>query len=508
MPGAGAAAGAAATGAAAMYLAKENRKRMEAQPEVAVKKAAAWEECVEKKRGGCQRIRKQTKCGRPFDPSRTASEAFRAGACSLQSQDDRQQPVPEAAAGRARQGTQKRAPFLSSHFESVPSPHPSPSPFPLLPPPVRRDDIDADSRKLRARKLAALAQKDLTAENLRSLFRLLDDDGSHEVSPAEIQRGLLLLGFENAADPVALSRLLVDIDDDKTGTITESEFMSFFATQTRQTLKEKLDSYVIDRAFITATFYGTSGGRPTIRTETVAPSRLADWLNSLPPNRGRLWLDVVGYDEDAHAILAQALGMEVDDICAALLFQHPKLAIVDGPLGPRANLILHTMSISTSPLADKRRSIIECCPSPIARCLAAIFGVELAEEGNLLDVKKLIPKEQITESPPAISLEQAAVIVVDDRTIVTLRAPAFDGEEDNTKYKSAAVVPVDDALANDNSVIRAAYDDVRSQMAANAASVTHLFGSSVKGLAVVLVVRSRGEEEEGEEGSRKRRPPS
>lgn len=38
-----------------------------------------------------------------------------------------------------------------------------------------------------------------------------------QVSPAEIQRGLLLLGFESASDPVALSRLLVDIDEDKTG---------------------------------------------------------------------------------------------------------------------------------------------------------------------------------------------------------------------------------------------------------------------------------------------------
>jgi hypothetical protein len=97
---------------------------------------------------------------------------------------------------------------------SSPPPHVA---RPLPAPPTRSEEPDADSRKLRARKLAALAQRDLTTDNLRALFRLLDDDGSHEVSPAEIQRGLLLLGFENAADPVALSRLLVDIDDDKTG---------------------------------------------------------------------------------------------------------------------------------------------------------------------------------------------------------------------------------------------------------------------------------------------------
>lgn len=41
-----------------------------------------------------------------------------------------------------------------------------------------------DSKKLRARKLASLANKELTNDNLRALFRLLDDDGSHEVSSA------------------------------------------------------------------------------------------------------------------------------------------------------------------------------------------------------------------------------------------------------------------------------------------------------------------------------------
>lgn len=314
----------------------------------------------------------------------------------------------------------------------------------------------------------------------------MDDDGSYEVSPAEIQRGLLLLGFENAADPVALSRLLVDIDEDKTGTITESEFMAFFSTQDRVSLRTKLDSYVIERAFITATFYGTAGGRPTIRTEIVQPSRLRDWLNALPPNRGRLWLDVVGYDSDAHAVLAEALGMEADDICAALLFQQPKLAIVNGPLGPRATCVLHTMSISVSPLLDKARPwIAKCCPSLIARFLAAIIGIDLGGDG-ILDNKILIPKQMITETPPAISLEQAAIIVVDERTVVSLRAPAFDGDGDNTKFKEAAASSADDALANDDSVIRRIYNDVREQMQENSPAVAHLFTSSVKGLAVVL----------------------
>lgn len=181
------------------------------------------------------------------------------------------------------------------------------------------------------------------------------------------------------------------------GTITESEFMGFFNRVNRAQLKQKLDSYVIERAFITATFYGTAGGKPTIRTEIVSPSRLRDWLNSLPPNRGRLWLDVVGYDSDAHAVLAEALGMECDDVCANLLFQQPTLAITAGPLGPRANIILHSMSISVQPIVSKPKPLITTVlPGPIGRCCARVAGIE-TDDDELLGHKMLIPKAAISK---------------------------------------------------------------------------------------------------------------
>jgi hypothetical protein len=79
-----------------------------------------------------------------------------------------------------------------------------------------RDDGTGDNRMLRSRKLQTLAQQEISLKNLRSLFRLLDDDGSGEVSAHEIRRGLLLLGFPEAKDPVALSRVVSDIDEDNT----------------------------------------------------------------------------------------------------------------------------------------------------------------------------------------------------------------------------------------------------------------------------------------------------
>ena len=112
---------------------------------------------------------------------------------------------------------------------------------------------------MRAKKLKALSSKELSLNNLRSLFRLLDDDGSGEVSADEIKRGLIMLGFPEANDPVALSRVVREIDDDNTGTITEGEFLAFFGRQTRITLGKLLKGYVLDHTFILATTYGMFG---------------------------------------------------------------------------------------------------------------------------------------------------------------------------------------------------------------------------------------------------------
>ena len=82
-------------------------------------------------------------------------------------------------------------------------------------------EVDSDeTKKIRLRILNAYGDKEFSMDLMRQLFRLLDDDGSGELSAIEIQRGMTLMKFDDAEDPVALSRLLVDIDDDKvSGTI-------------------------------------------------------------------------------------------------------------------------------------------------------------------------------------------------------------------------------------------------------------------------------------------------
>ena len=49
---------------------------------------------------------------------------------------------------------------------------------------------------MRNRKLNAKAKDEFSPDGLRAFFRLLDEDGSKELSPGEDQNGLVILGFE------------------------------------------------------------------------------------------------------------------------------------------------------------------------------------------------------------------------------------------------------------------------------------------------------------------------
>ena len=58
---------------------------------------------------------------------------------------------------------------------------------------------------LRELKLTSKAKENFSPHGLRSVFRLLDEDGSKELSPAEVKKGLIKLGFEVDPRPLGLS---------------------------------------------------------------------------------------------------------------------------------------------------------------------------------------------------------------------------------------------------------------------------------------------------------------
>ena len=386
-----------------------------------------------------------------------------------------------------------------------------------------------DVRKLRARKLLSLADEEsLTTTDLRALFRLLDEDGNHEISALEIQSGLLLLGFQAAADPVALSRFLLDVDSDRTGTVTEDEFLTYFNSKTRAEMERDINSYVVSRSLITATWYGADdaaatggigagggagaggGGARTLTTEFVQGKDLRAWMAALPEGRGRLWLDVNGYDAECFGVLAEALGKPEHELVDAVLIGDARVDLAQGPSGPRAEVVLHTRELSVSPIRSVPRAFATYMPGPLRTLFEMLLGSD-GEEDGILGNMDLVSRTAITEQMPAISLEQAAMIVVDEKTLVTLRLPAFGSEADLAHLRaapaasgsvSARVAPdpaahhaaavaasfasTEDPLAHDPSVIRRCYERVRQDMARAKPTVTHLFNSSAKALAITL----------------------
>jgi hypothetical protein len=343
--------------------------------------------------------------------------------------------------------------------------------------------------KLRERRLTDLAEKPLSLDNMRQLFRLLDMDGSQEVSPGEIQRGLVLLGFEAANDPAALARLLLDIDEDKTGTITEAEFLAFFSGNiTRKSLQERLESYVISRACIKATFFGNRNGKPFVETQDVDPKDLSEVFSRLSSYKKngaqqvKLWLDVVGFDDGVHSELARLIGISSDEMREAMLVQEPTVSVIQGNWGPRAMVICHTQSASCSPLRRKSRGIVDFLPYPLSAMYTVITGA-VPKDTEV----EIVPNKIITRNQPSISLEQASLLVVDDTTLITLRVPNFKAGYDSSRFRTATSSLDQDPLMNDGSILNDAYSEVREQMREVSPYVEHIFDGTVKSLAVTLV---------------------
>lgn len=361
---------------------------------------------------------------------------------------------------------------------------------PPSPPLIKHKEmmLDGDSRnKLRERRLRDLSSKPLSMDNMRQLFRLLDMDGSQEVSPSEIQRGLVLLGFEAANDPAVLSRLLLDIDEDKTGTVTEAEFLAFFTGNiSRASLKERLNSYIIGRACIKATIYGSLHGKPFVETEDIDPKDLQGVSSKLNTFRKqgephpKLWLDVVGYDAKTHSQLAQMIGISADELRDTVLLQDPTVSVVGH--SSRTRIICHTQTASCSPLRRTRRGIVDLLPFP----LSTVYSIITGAVQKACDVE-IVPNAVITRNQPSISIEQASIIVVDDSTVVTLRVPNFRPGEDSTRFRTATALPEQDPMINDGSMLNDAYDFIREQMRNASPYVEHIFDGSIKDLAVVIV---------------------
>ena len=267
-----------------------------------------------------------------------------------------------------------------------------------------------------------MAHQEISLDSMRSLFRLLDEDGGGSLSAEEIKKGMQLLGFKEADDPVALGRLIQNIDEDQTGTISESEFLSFMSNESRDSLKAKLCSWSLQYTYLRATRYHTRGALNVevadIPTDCIE-SFVADALSA--SNLHTSWLDVVGYDRHTFTLLARALGLTHDELADTLLFSEPRCTTLDGLHACAVSLTVHHAKLSIEPVPVKSGSMLPRQLQPLAELLV---GSDIVRAPKILRSRRLADKDAV--SGIVVSLEQSGLLVVSERLIVTFRLPCVE----------------------------------------------------------------------------------
>eukprot|EP00291_Cryptomonas_curvata_P019728 CAMPEP_0172176098 /NCGR_PEP_ID=MMETSP1050-20130122/14607_1 /TAXON_ID=233186 /ORGANISM="Cryptomonas curvata, Strain CCAP979/52" /LENGTH=500 /DNA_ID=CAMNT_0012848299 /DNA_START=139 /DNA_END=1637 /DNA_ORIENTATION=- len=275
---------------------------------------------------------------------------------------------------------------------------------------------------LRTWKLDAMAHEEISMDSMRSLFRLLDEDGGGSLSAEEIKKGMHLLGFKEADDPVALGRLIQNIDEDQTGTISESEFLSFMGNESRDSLKKKLCSWSLQYTCCRATRYHTRGAlnvEVADISNACLDSFVSDALSASNPHTS--WLDVVGYDRHTFTVLARALGVTHDELADTLLFSEPRCTTLDGLHACAVSLTVHHAKLSIEPVPVKPRSLFPRQLQPLVKFLV---GSDIVRAPKILRSRRLADKDAV--SGIVVSLEQSSLLVVSEKLLVTFRLPCVE----------------------------------------------------------------------------------
>eukprot|EP00961_Rhodomonas_salina_P095090 1279242-Rhodomonas_salina.1 len=250
-----------------------------------------------------------------------------------------------------------------------------------------------DHQALRNAKLRDMSREEIGLESMRKLFRLLDADGGGALDAAELKRGMTMLGFEETENPLALDRLLREIDQDKTGTIEESEFLAYLSQHTRASLKQKLPSWCLNYTHIQATRYG-SVGKPVVEVAEIQASSLGHWITEVlttaedaPKN---YWIEVTGYDCETFTAMAEALGFTHNDLVDMLRVQEPKVGMLKGSHGTGASIIMPNAKMSFDPVQSRSGSRLgSFVPRPVAMLYGILFGYHSGALPNYLKSKRM-----------------------------------------------------------------------------------------------------------------------
>jgi len=286
--------------------------------------------------------------------------------------------------------------------------------------------IDMADTTLRAEKLRSLAGKEIFVDIMRALFRLLDEDGSGELSPDEFRTGMVLLDFPEVADPVVLSRLITAIDEDRTGTITEPEFLSFFADKSRDVMVDLLESFRCDKTSINALVYDArdmESANTTIEHWNVSAVRQK--LEEAHEKNKMVWIDILGYDPAVIKILARQFRVSEEDLTDSMVMQEPAIAALKS--NPTVIQIpCYCVEFSSSPLNTAGKEL----PQPLRSCKHVLCG-----GSSRARVPAYVRNKALVSNKAALgislSLEPISILLLNDRTVLTIRVPQFNEEDPN-----------------------------------------------------------------------------
>jgi hypothetical protein len=250
-----------------------------------------------------------------------------------------------------------------------------------------------------------MATQEISVDSMRFLFRLLDEDGGGSLSAEEIKKGMLLLGYPEAEDPVVLGRLVQNIDEDQTGTISESEFLSFMSNESRQSLKDRMAKWSLQHTYIFGTRYPVFG-EVDVETAELSCATAQELIRKMAhdgESEHNYWLDMVGYDRPTFTALASVLGVSHDSLADTLLVTGAACRYMPDATIPTSCIIVHHAKLSVEPILPRAAS---CLPGPVAAVIDAVLGGDSVniKPPEILRGRQLASKEDIVES--AVTLEQ------------------------------------------------------------------------------------------------------
>jgi hypothetical protein len=206
---------------------------------------------------------------------------------------------------------------------------------------VRLGDSQKDIAARRHAQIKKLdGQQSLSPANLRQLFRLMDIDNSQNLSFSELKSGLaamkIFADFTSSASVV--NQLLEEVDTDRSGIITEQEFVDFFQRLQRHDLAKKLKDYQnkgTSDIHISAIVFTGKGGLGIVddRREGLALKDLPEFLaNFVQSEKAELldyhvWLDVVGFDENMLTLLSNVMGLHAESLSDPFIVQRQKVDV-------------------------------------------------------------------------------------------------------------------------------------------------------------------------------------